>query len=157
MPDGSGYTFQAPSLDVKRKNALADACMQVVRGRGEGAIKRALVCLWSLAAPATRRAFMDRIEPGPDRVWIAPHKQFPGQNDPDLEEAWRHWPYILRNLPESKRGFAYSIRSAVLKRKALSPKQIDAMKRMYVDYRRWADGMDDPDVIEDDEEGLVER
>lgn len=158
MPDGSA---QFQTVAERRQKGLSSALWDITQARWpgpqQGAVKRALVMLWSMADPDTRAAFLARLAlpPGYEFMPVRKHWAKASQDkawlrDPELQEAANYWSYVLKGVDPEKYGFASSLSKAIRMPSGPSEKQARAIVQMYRDYKRWSD-------VDGDEGSLIDE
>lgn len=103
------------------------------------AIKKLFAALWSVLPISERRAFLERIAPAAPYDLITFEPKWPELKDAELEEAARHWGYVIETLEGKELDFARSFHKVIRFRTKPSDKQIAWAKRLYADYRKYAD------------------
>ena len=103
------------------------------------AIKKLFAALWSVLPTNERRAFLERVAPAAPYDLITFEPKWPELKDPELEEAARHWGYVIDTLEGKELDFARSFHKVIRFRTKPSEKQAEWAKRLYRDYRKYAD------------------
>ena len=96
--------------------------------------KAALVYLWEMLPPTERRAFLGRLSMDEEHGFM-PWRPITDRDDPELEAALRHWPYIMDALTGREREFGTKVTTTLSRQTVrFTDKQAQWIKEI---YRRW--------------------